>query len=255
MEGILLFSPALTAMITAVVLMIIFRKKADPEKYSVIFALVALALGIIHLWSEFYPFEYTGEKGLDYIGQAMAWAMIVSSIRISTLAAYLSFAIAATVYAIKAAKDKKKRKKGIISIVIAWICSVIIGSLMAVSAVTDMDQKKSLSVKVTDVTLTKDYEGNDSAVITIEFYNGSKSSVTYLSSVYEEVTQDDGEIYHTPVPELPDDPDDDIRSVGPGESVTIRRSYKLDDEDGPVRILCRSYDGKVVYVDSEYIPE
>ena len=69
------------------------------------------------------------------------------------------------------------------------------------------------------------------------------------------MTQDDREIYHTPVAELLDETDEDIKSVEPGEYVTIRKSYRLKDADIPVRIVCRSYDGKVIYVDSEYLPE
>ena len=37
-----------------------------------------------------------------------------------------------------------------------------------------------------------------------------------------------------------------------GCSVEIRKAYRLDDPSEPVKIVCQSYDGYVVYVDAEY---
>ncbi len=255
MFELLLFCPALIAVITAVVLMIKLRKTKNPGKCAFIFSVIALAFGIIFLCFSLFPFEYTGEKGLDYIGQAIAWAMLINSVQISLLAAYLSSAVVATVFAVKVFKAKDKRKLGIVSLIMAWICGIVAGCMITVNAISDMNSKKSISVDVKSVSLTDDSEGEAAVVFTLEFYNGSKNSVTYLSSVYDEVTQNDREIYYTPVVELLDEADEDIRSVAPGGSVTIRKSYKLKDADSPVRIVCRSYDGKVVYVDSEFLPE
>jgi len=255
MVELLLFCPALIAVITAVVLMIKFRKAQNPGKCAFIFSVIALVFGISFICFSLFPFEYTGETGLDYIGQAMAWAILVNSVQISLFAAYLSFAVVATVFAVKALIAKDKRKLGIVSLVNAWICGIVVGCMITVNYISDMNIKKSIRVDVKNVSLTEDYEGEAAVVFTLEFYNGSKNEITYLSSVYEEVTQDDCEIYHTPVVELLDETDEDIKSVEPGECVTIRKSYRLKDADIPVRIVCRSYDRKVIYVDSEYLPE
>ena len=254
MAEFLLLCPALIAVITAFVLMIKFRKTKKPEKLSLVFAVIALVFGISFICFSLFPFEYTGEKGLDYIGQAMAWAMIMNAIQISLFVAYLSFAIAGTVYAFKAFKDKDKRKKGILALVVAWVCGVLIGSLITINAISDMNNKKNISVDVKDVAVTNDSEGKAAVVFTLELHNGSKRSITYLSSVYEEVTQYDLEIYYTPVTDLLDESDKDIKTVEPGESITIRKSYRLNDADGPVRIVCRSFDGRFIYVDSEFRP-
>ena len=145
------------------------------------------------------------------------------------MAAYLSFAAVATVFAVKVLIAGDKRKSGIVSLITAWICGIIVGCMITVNTISDMNSKKSISVDVKSVSLTDDSEGEAAVVFTLVFHNGSKNRVTYLSTVYEEVTQNDSEIYHTPVNEL------------------------LDEADEDIRIVCRSYDGKVVYVDSEFL--
>ena len=252
MFELLMFCPALIVVIIAVVLTIRFRKTEKPGKFALAFSVIALVFGISFICFSLFPPEYTGEQGLDYIGQAMAWAMMINAVLFFLVAAYLSFAVAATVFAVKVLKAKDKKKLGIVSIVAAWICGLAAGCLITVNAVSDMNRKKSLSVDVISVALTDDSEGNAAVVLTLEFYNGSKNKTTYLSSVYDEVTQNDKEIYHTPVIELLDE-DGDIKVVEPGESVTIRKSYKLEDDDAPVRIFCSSYGGKVVYVRSDSV--
>ena len=251
----LLICPPVIVVLAAVILTFKLRKTNKPEKISLIFSIVALVFGIAFIVFSFFPPEYNGEQGLDYVGQALAWAMIVNSIMTSLLVAYFSFAVASTIYAIKAFKDREKRKKGLISLVAAWICGIFFACMFTVNIISDTNTKKSLKVEVQSVTLATDSEGKTAAVVTLEFYNGSKRDITFLSSVHEKVTQYDLEIYYSPVLELLDDPDNDIKAVKPGESVVIRTSYRLNDADGPIRVSCTSYDGKVVYVDSEFQPK
>ncbi len=227
-------------------------KKRNCEKLAVIFSICALVCGMIHIFCEFFPFEYNGEGGIDYLGQAIVWVLFVKLLLYGTLALYLFFAIVATVFAVKTIRAKGTRKKGILSLILAWICGLVVAGLITANVLIDHNNKKNIQVEVTEVTLTTDYDGEQALRIEIELYNGSKTTITYLSSVYDEVTQNGEELSHAVLPEDLDDDDPEIKPLDPGESVTIVKGYELEYHDEPVNILCRSFDGKFVYVDEEF---
>ena len=241
---------ALIIVIITVVEEIRFRNYRKPEKVAKKFALIAIVFGILHLICDFYPFDYTGGTGIDYIGQAVAYSLFINAIIYSTLIVYLNFAVAASVYAVKAIKNKKTRKKGILWLVLSWICALVVAGIVIGNIISDDVRKNSIKVGVKEVTSVTDTDGKPSALVVLEFYNGTGSDITYLSTVYDEVSQNGQEIYDTNIEDS--GIDYEIEAVKPGCSVEIRKAYRLDDPSEPVKIVCQSYDGYVVYVDAEY---
>ena len=227
-------------------------KKRNYEKTALTLSIIALVSGIIHIFCEFFPFEYQGEGGLDYIGQAILWVMMVKVLLYGTLIVYVVFAILATVFSVKAIKAKDTRKKGVVSLILAWICGLVVAGLITANFVIDYNSKKNIDVEVTEVALTTDCDGREAVRVEIELYNGTNTTISYLSSVYDEVTQNGEELSHAVLPEDLDDDDPEIKPLDPGESVTIVKGYELEYPDEPVNILCRSFDGKFVYVDEEF---
>lgn len=255
MLALIAFGPAVLAIIIAVVLALTLGKKAKPGKSAVIFSIVALACGILFFVSEIYPFEYKGEGGIDYIGQALVWGIAVNSIRYAALAAYVSFAVAATVFAVKALKEKDTRKKGVISLILSWICGIVIVCIIITNIVADKNYKKSIRIEVKEVSQVTDTESDPAVLIMFEIYNGTKRDIMYQTSVYTEVSQNGKEIYHTTVDGWKEYEDADIKYVKPGSSAVIRKTYKLKDTSAPVKILCRTYGGDYTYIDGEYNPK
>ena len=227
-------------------------KKRNYEKTALTLSIIALVSGIIHIFCEFFPFEYQGEGGLDYLGQAILWVMMVKVLLYGTLIVYVVFAILATVFAAKAIKAKDTRKKGVVSLALAWICGVVVAGLITANFVIDYNSKKNIDVEVTEVALTTDFDGREAVRVEIELYNGTNTTISYLSSVYDEVSQYGKELTHAVLPEDLDDDDPELESLKPGESVTIVKGYEVRYPDEPVYILCRSFDGKFVYVDEEF---
>ena len=227
-------------------------KKRNYEKTALTLSIIALVSGIIHIFCEFFPFEYQGEGGLDYLGQAILWVMMVKVLLYGTLIVYVVFAILATVFSVKAIKAKDKRKKGVVSLILAWICGLVVAGLITANFVIDYNSKKNIDVEVTEVALTTDFDGREAVRVEIELYNGTNTTISYLSSVYDEVSQYGKELTHAVLPEDLDDDDPELESLKPGESVTIVKGYEVRYPDEPVYILCRSFDGKFVYVDEEF---
>ncbi len=248
--GIAIFA-AVSMCIAALVLGIVKRKTKNPARTARVFAFVALALGIIHIFCDFYPFEYTGEGGIDYIGQALVWGFLVDAVLYSTLAAYLSFAILATVYAVKAAKTKDKAGKNWLTLVITWICALVVVGLVTVNIVSSRIRMKNISVQVQEVTQTTDTDGNQAVLVVMELKNDTKNDIYYLGCVYDEITQNGRELPHATLNELIGT-DTDIERVRPGSSVIVKKAFKLDDPDEPVHILCRTYGGDFIYVDDDF---
>lgn len=227
-------------------------KNRNYKKLAVTFSLCALVCGIIHVFCEFFPFEYNGEGGIDYLGQALVWVLFVKALLYGTLVVYLIFAVVATVFSVKTIRAKETRKQGIVSLILSWICGMVIAGLITANVLIDISNKKNIQVDVKDVTLTTDYDGEPAVRVEIELYNGSKTTISYLSSVYYEVTQNGKELSHAVLPEDLDDDDPEIKQLEPGDSVTIIRGYEPEVPDEPVNILCRSYDGRFVYVDDGF---
>ena len=225
------------------------------DRCAFIFAVIALVSGIIHIFCEFYPFEYTGEGGIDYLGKALVWVMMVKVLLYATLAVYIIFAIIATVLALKTIKTNGKRKKGVISLILSWSCGIVIAGVVLTNIIVDRVNKRNIEVEVKEVDLTTDSDGQPAVRVEIELYNGSGRSISYLSSVYDEVTQNGRELSHAVLSETMNDDDPDIKSVEPGDSITIVKGYELEYPDEPVYIVCRSYDGNFVYVDGEFEAE
>ena len=250
----LAFGPSVIASVIAVILAVVLRKK-DPAKLAVAFSVIAFVCGLLHLISEFYPFKYSGPGGIDYIGDAIVWGLMVSSVLYGTIVAYISFALVATIYAIKTIRSGEKRKKGVISLVLSWVCGIVIAGLIITNIVTDITFKKSISVEVTKVTAAVDSDGDPAVVIMYELNNGSKKEITFLSAIYENVTQNDKELRYGIVkgPEYLED--SDIKKVSPGSTAVVRKTYKLKDPAAPVKIVLRTYKGDVTYLDGEYTPK
>lgn len=255
MLALIAFGPSVIVIIIAIVLLIKLRKNDNPGKLAVIFSVIALVCGLIHLMCQLYPFEYKGEGGIDYIGQAIVWSITVKSILYATLAAYVSFAIVATVFAVKALKAKETRKKGILSLILSWVYGIVFASLIITNIAADKANKKSIKVEVREVTQVTDTEGDSAVLIQFEIYNGTKRDITFQSSVYAEISQNGKQIYHTNAPGWEEYRDADIKDIKPGSSAEIRNAYKLNDKDAPVRISCRTYAGDVTYLDGEFMPK
>lgn len=243
---------AATMCLAALILGIKLRKTNNPARVARVFAFIALVCGIINLVCDFFPVQYNGPGGIDYIGQALVWGMLYSAMLYSTLAAYISFAIVATVYAVKAAKAKDTAKKGWLTLVIAWVCAVVVAGIVVTNIVSDKNYKKNISVEVSEVTETVDSDGEAAVLIVMELRNGTKSEIVYMGSVYDEVSQNGKELPHASLNELLND-DSDLEKVAPGSSVTVKKAYKIKDKNAPVHILCRTYGGDYTYVDKDYV--
>ena len=250
----LAFGPSVIAAVIAVVLAVVFRKK-DPAKMAVVFSVTAFVCGLLHLISEFYPFRYSGPGGIDYIGNAIVWGLMVSSVLYGTIVAYICFAVIATIYAIKAIKSGEKRKKGALSLVLSWICGIVIACLIITNIVTDISFKKSISVEVTKVTAAVDSDGDPAVVIMYELHNGSKKEITFLSAIYENVSQNEKELRYGIVEGPEYLKESDIKKVAPGSTGMVRKTYKLRDPGSPVKIVLRTYKGDVTYLDGEFTPK
>lgn len=253
----ILFVPyvlALMIIIFTVIEVIRFRKHRKPERIARKFAYAAVAIGILHLVCDFFPFNYNGASGIDYMGQAMVWAYFIDAIIYSTLIVYLNFAIAATIYAVKSLrlKNPKTGKKNAITLIITWICAVLVAGIVIANVVTDKINKKSISVEVKQVTAVKDYEGTPSVLVVFELRNNSKNNISYITSVYDEVYQGEQELNDTIMDDPICDPDNDIKVIGPGESIEIGKVFEQKTVGEPVRIICTSYGRDVTYVDGVY---
>ena len=243
---------AATMCLAALILGIKLRKTNNPARVARVFAFIALACGIINLVCDFLPIEYNGPGGIDYIGQALVWGMLYSAMLYSTLAAYICFAIVATVYAIKASKAKDTGRKGWLTLVIAWVCAVVVAGIVVTNIVSDNNRKKNISVEVQEVTETVDSDGEPAVIVVMEFKNNTKSETFYHAAVYDEVSQNGKELSHASLNELLND-DSDLEKVAPGSSVTVKKAYKIKDKNAPVHILCRTYGGDYTYVDKDYV--
>jgi membrane protein CcdC involved in cytochrome C biogenesis len=243
---------AISMCIAAIVLCIKLRKTKHPARVARVFAFIALACGIINLFCDFFPFEYNGPGGIDYIGQAIVWGMVYSAMLYSTLATYVIFAIAATAYAIKASKAKDKRRKGWLTLIISWVCALVVAGIVLTNIVSDNNRKKNISVEVREVTETVDSDGEPAVIVVMEFKNNRKSETFYHAAVYDEVSQNGKELPHASIEELIGK-DYDLEEVAPGSSVIVKKAFKLKDPDAPVHILCRTYGGDYTYVDKDFV--
>ena len=251
---IIAFGPSLIAVIAAVILLIVLRKK-DPAKMAVVFSAVALVCGISHIICEFFPFDYSGPGGLDYIGQAIVWGLAVQSVLYGTLVAYISFAIVATVFALKALKVSGKRRRGAVSLILSWICGLVICCLVITNIVSDQTHKRNISVEVKSVTSAVDTDGDPAVVIMYEIHNGTKSKIMYQTAVYEQVTQNGKELSYGIVDGPKELKDSDIKYVEPGNSAIVRKTYKLREPGAPVNIVLRTYGGDYTYLVAKYTPK
>ena len=253
MLGMLAFGPAVFAVVTAAIMLIVFRKK-DPGKMAVIFSCIAFVFGITHIVCEFFPFEYTGPDGIDYIGQAIVWGLMVQSILYGTLAAYISFAVVATVSAVRTLR-KGRRAKGTVSLILAWICGFVICCLVVTNIVRVVNHKRNIRVEVREVTAAVDSDGDPAAVILYEIYNDTRTEITYHSSIYEEVTQNGRSLSHAIVKGPEELKDSDIKAVAPGGSRLVRKTYKLKEPGAKVEIVLRTYGGDYTYLTGKYTPK
>ena len=243
---------AATMCLAALILGIKLRKTNNPARVARVFAFIALACGIINLVCDYLPIEYNGPGGIDYIGQAIVWGFLYSAMLYSTLAAYICFAIVATVYAVKASKANDTAKKGWLTLVIAWVCAAVVAGIVVTNIVSEKNYKKNISVEVREVTQTVDTAGDPAVLVVMSLRNDTKREIYYLGSVYDEVSQNGKGLSHASLNELLND-DSDLEKVAPGSSVTVKKAYKLKDPNAPVHVLCRTYGGDYTYVDKDYV--
>lgn len=240
--------------IAALILCIKLWKTKNPGRVATVFAVIAFVCALIHLACQFYPFEYKGGKGIDYIGQALVFGMAVNAVLYTTLAAYLFFAVIATIYVIKSFKKKESAGRNIVTLLIAWVFAVVFACFIVTNVVKDKQQKKNISVTVQQVEKTVDSEGKPAIIVIFGLKNDTNNDITYLGSIYGEVTQGGKELSHASVNELIGGPDYDLEKVKPGTTGTVKKAYVLNDQNAPVKIICRTYGGDVTYVDKEVTP-
>lgn len=240
--------------IAALVLCIRLWKTKNPARVARILAFIALACGIIHIACEFFPFEYKGGQGIDYIGQALIWGMFVTALLFATLASYISFAAVATIYAVKAVNAKDTRKKTWVTLIITWVCGLAIVSLVLTNVVSKKIRDKSIEVDVHEVTRFTDSDNEPAVLVVYELKNNTKSDIYYLGYVYDEVSQNGNELSRALLPEEMKSPDTELEHAAPGGTVLVKKAYKLKDPGAPVHILCRTYGGNVTYLDKTVTP-
>jgi len=250
--GLIVFAPAVMFFVAAIILIIKLRKTKHPDKVARVFAVIAVISGLIYLGCAFYPFEYDGPGGIDYIGQAIVWALMVKCLLYTALGIYFSFAVAATVYSIKAMKKKETKKSGVISLILAWICGLVTIALIVTNVVSEQTHMRNIHVKVTNITQAVDSDGDDAIIVTMEFRNDTKREIYYHGSVYDEVTQGGKELRFAIISEMGDYKDSDLKKAAPGTAVTVKKGYKLKSASEPIKVLVRSYGGDVVYEDYTY---
>ena len=238
----------------ALVLCVKLWKTKNPGRVATVFAVIALVCGLIHLACQFYPFEYKGGKGIDYIGQAIVFGMTVNAVLYATLAAYLFFAVIATIYVIKSIKKKESGKRNVVTLLIAWIFAVVFACLIVSNIVKDKQNKKNISVTVQQVEQTVDSEGQPAIIVIFGLKNDTNKDISYLSSIYDEVSQNGKQLSHASIYSIREGPDTEIEKVKPGTTYTVKKAYVLKDQNSPVKILCRTYAGDVTYVDKEITP-
>lgn len=251
--GLIALVPAIMFFIAVIVVIIRLRKTKHPEKVARIFAVIAVIAGVIYLICAFIPYDYKGPGGIDYIGQAIVWALMVNALLYTALGIYISFAIAATVYAIKAMKIKEKRKSGVISLIMSWVLGLVFFCMIISNVASDQAHMRNINVKVTDVIQTTSSEG-PAVVVTIEFTNNTKKEINYLGSVYDETTQGDKELGHASIEWIKTYNESDIEMVKPGETKIIKKGYKLKNTSEPVKFHFSNYGGSIVYEDYTYVP-
>ncbi|MBO4681600.1 MAG: DUF5067 domain-containing protein [Clostridiales bacterium] len=247
--GLIVYAPAVMFFVAAIIMIVKLKKTKHPDKIARIFAVIAVISGLIFLGCSFYPFDYDGPGGIDYIGQAIVWALMVKCLLYTALGIYISFAVAATVYAIKAMKKKETRKSGVISLILSWICGLVIIGIILTNVVSEQTHKRNIKVSLTDITQTVDSDGDDAVFVSVELRNDTKREISYLGSVYDEVTQGGRELSHALIAEIKDYSDNDIKLIDPGSSITVKKGYKLKSTSEPIKLHFSSYGGDVVYGD------
>ena len=245
---------AVSMCIAAILIGVKLRKTKNPARVARVLAFISLICGIIHIACEFFPFEYTGGKGIDYIGQAIVWGAMVNAVLYSTLASYIVFAIVATIYTVKAAKAKDKHKKGWLTLLITWVCVLAIAGMVVTNIIISSNRAKKIEVTCQGVTRTVDTDGEPAVVFSLKLHNGTKDEITFLSSVYAEATQDDRTLSRAIVVEESGQPDTEIQMTPPGGDIIVKKAYKLKYTTKPVKLLCRTYNGKLIYLDMEINP-
>ena len=247
--GLIVYSPAVMFFVAAIIMIVRLRKTKHPDKIARVFAVIAVIAGLIFLGCSFYPFDYDGPGGIDYIGHAIIWALMVKCLLYTALGIYFSSAVAATVYSIKAMKKKETRKSGVISLILGWICGLVILGIILTNVVSEQTHKRNIKVSLTEITRTVDSDGDDAVIVSVELRNDTKREIYYLGSVYDEVTQGGRELRYAIISEMEDYKDSDLKKSAPGTTITVKKGYKLKSTSEPIKLLFRSYGGDVVYGD------
>lgn len=247
--GLIVYAPAVMFFVAAIIMIVRLRKTKHPDKIARVFAVIAVIAGLIFLGCSFYPFDYDGPGGIDYIGHAIIWALMVKCLLYTALGIYFSFAVAATVYSIKAMKKKETRKSGVISLILGWICGLVILGIILTNVVSEQTHKRNIKVSLTEITRTVDSDGDDAVIVSVELRNDTKREIYYLGSVYDEVTQGGRELRYAIISEMEDYKDSDLKKSAPGTTITVKKGYKLKSTSEPIKLLFRSYGGDVVYGD------
>ena len=89
--------------------------------------------------------------------------------------------------------------------------------------------------------IMQDYEGMDAIVVTLDFTNNSKESVTYIWSINESFKQNGQDLVYatifTDVDSYSEVIDGQFEEVAPGETIEVKSAYRLVDTTSKVEIV------------------
>lgn len=261
---------ALLIVVATVVLIVRLRKTGDPAKMARIFSFIALAFGVLSLIFQLFFPEYSGPKGIDYIGDAIVYAFIILSINALLLLTYFCSAVVTTVFAVKAIRKrpdsvirdadisrkdaKSARATGVFALILCWIYALVFVSFGIAGYVKEKEHINSIKADVKEITKVTDFYGNPAVLITIEVYNGTKGDITYLSEINDEFFQNGSPLYSTPLDPKERIVDTEGMRIKPGTTGIVKKAFKIKS-DAPIRTKMSTYDGKHVYFEGEIAPK
>lgn len=262
---------AVLIVVAAVVLIVRLRKTKEPAKIARIFSFIALAFAVLSLiFQMFFP-EYSGPKGIDYIGDAIVYGFIVLSINLLLMLAYLCSAVVTTVFAVKAfrkkpdsvirdadisRKDAKSaRAVGVFSLILCWIYAVVFLSFNVAGYIKEQDHINSIKVDVKEVTNVTDFYGNPAVLITIEVYNGTKADITYLTEIYDDFYQNGNPLYSAALNPEGKIVDTQTELIKPGSTGIVKKAFKVKSDSAPIKMKMTPYGSDHVYFEGEIKPK
>lgn len=270
---ILIFFLILAVIIVAatVVIIVRLRKNGDPAKIARIFSFIALAFGVVSLIFQLFFPEYSGPKGIDYIGDAIAYGLIVLSVYLLLTLVYFCCAVVTTVFAVKAIRKrpdsvirdadisrkdaKSARAVGVFSLILCWLYAIVVVSFGVANYVNEKDHINSIKVDVKEVTKVADFYGNPSVLVTIEVYNGTKGDISYISEIYDEFFQNGNPLYSATLDPKEKILDTEVMRIKPGTTGLVKKAFKIKPNGAPIKMKMTTTSGRHVYFEGEIAPK